>query len=137
MATEDTEGSLFFQLIRNAVRDGIITVQIYRKRAVILTSMDAFPQRNIGGCTDINTACTVVFLVERLLHSHPSYEDTRKCALCPTQSTWGCLTATVNLPTHDLNFLQYAISSLLTDPLPCLDTHPLREGRRNRPGIFR
>ncbi len=119
VAFENTEDNqLFFQLIRNAVRDGV-TVQTYRKRAVILTGMNAFPERNVGHCIDINAAGTVVFLVEKLFHNHPSYEDTKICDKCSTQSTRAYLTATANLPTNDLNFLQDVIISVLEDPTQC------------------
>ncbi len=106
---QSTSNNLYLELIRNDVWDGI-TVQAYRKRAMILSRIDDFPGTQTESSININTACTVIFLVEKLFQKYLVYNETKICGKCTSQSVRKALMLNVTLQTKKLikNLKNYA-----------------------------
>jgi len=70
----------------------------------------------------MNTACTIVHLIDKLFHAYPSYRDVQTCHNCDqVEKTTSRTATTVNatLPTADLIFLKDVLSATFTDPIEC------------------
>lgn len=80
---------LYFEMVRNAMRDGI-TSQFYKKRARILLLVDMFPKQEMGNSTVVNAACTASFLFNELFSRHPSLKEVRTCDGCGKQTERDC-----------------------------------------------
>ena len=110
--------ALYFEFIKNALRDGL-TVQAYRKRAQVLISIEDFAQMKLGDTVTVDTACNVIYLIDKLFAKHPSYTEERTCSKCNHVPSRSVTTINVNLPTDNLIFLNDALTSNLTDVLKC------------------
>jgi hypothetical protein len=88
--------NLFFELISNAIRDGINS-QIYKKRANILLN---FMSKSIDEMSDeliiLNAACTANFLIQKIFKSYPTYKEENKYPQCGNQIVKNSTTFTTN-----------------------------------------
>lgn len=117
----DEQNYVIFQMIRNAVRDGI-TVQTYRKRAHIFIDLQKTSQDPIFRAIDLpnenhvefNCASTAFVLIERLLADHPSSRSTRNCRECLYNTERKFASVSVTLPTDTLQFFQDCLIARLS-----------------------
>jgi hypothetical protein len=111
--------NLFFELISNAIRDGINS-QIYKKRANILLN---FISKSIDEMSDeliiLNAACTAKFLIQKIFETYPTYKEGNECPQCGNQIVKNSTTFTANLPAGNIYFMLDVIENVFGTERKC------------------
>lgn len=113
---DDNSSLLIFELIRNGIRDGI-TVQTYRKRAMILKNLFEPELTNAPNHFVVNAATTAFYMISQLFHEFPSIKEIKNCDKCEKTSTMARPLVTIHLQTTNdiINLEQYVSGEIFYD----------------------
>lgn len=117
-------GSTFLQLIKKGVRDGI-TTQLYRKRALILSTIfqeqvkEKKETTNTPNHLVIDVNSTVNRILMDVFAPFPTMSELKRCTLCGKERNRTDVLLVANLPTPDFTFLSDVLKSSIEEHTRC------------------
>lgn len=107
-----------FEIIANLVRDQV-TVQTYRKRALLLNQIFKSRPGKMKNHFITDTRTTVTYLASTLLRKWPSAEEIRSCNSCSRKVRRPRTIMTLNIDLHQIDFASAITETLYSSAKVC------------------